>query len=118
MSMFNSFVDELDKLGLAPSMTMPFPGENNRSLRSGTKTSTVRVGSERGRYKPNMEYSATNYKGQPLGVRIRVQSIETVPLSGVDAVTRTGTAESIQRKHGTQLSEQVDVVRFVVLGGV
>lgn len=107
--------DELSKLALAPSMTMPFPGTYNRALLAGTKTSTVRTGAERGRYKPGMTYEATSYKGQPLGVKVRVQTVETTPLSGVDAKTRVGTAQSIQGKHGTSLAEQVEVVRFQVV---
>lgn len=106
------------KLGLAPANTMPFSSEYNRSLRAGTKNSTVRVGAERGRYQKGAEYAATSYTGQPLGVRLKILSVETVPLSGVDALTRVGTSESIQRKHGTRPNELVDVVRFEVLGGM
>jgi hypothetical protein len=115
MSIFTSFMDELQKLGLAPSNTIPFPGEYMRGLRAGTKNSTVRVGAERGRYSRGMTYEVTNMKGQPVGVKIRVLSVEKTLLSGVDQLTRVGTMEMIQRKHGTQPSEQVDVVRFEVV---
>lgn len=108
----------LKKLGLAPSNTIPFPGEYMRGLRAGTKNTTVRVGEERGRYMKGMTYEVTNMKGQPVGVRIKVTDVETMPLSGVDQRTRLGTMEMIQRKHGTQPNELVDVVRFEVLGGM
>jgi len=115
MMFYEAFISELQKIGAASSMSMPFPGESNKSLRAGTKTTTVRVGAERGRYSPGSTYAATNYKGQSLGMRVKVLAVEKTPLSGVDALTRVGKAAIIQREHGTSLAEQVDVVRFEVV---
>ena len=145
MSFYSSFIDELTKIsgygaGPPPSTMMPtkklptvrrpteyyikkigaempFPGRYRPALLRGTKNSTVRTGPEMGKYQPGMTYNATSYKGQPYGVRIKVNTVRKMPLTALDSVTRVGTANMVSRNRGLTSGAQVEVIKFQVKRG-
>lgn len=111
MSLYTSFIDELEKL----SADMPFPSQYRRSLLRGTKSTSVRTSAEMGKYSPGMTYRAVSYKGQPIGVNIHVHSINRIPASALAANTNTRSAKATMRKTGVQPSEMVEIIRFNVV---
>jgi hypothetical protein len=110
-------LSHLRKLEKTAQMQMPFPGQYRESLQRGIKSSTVRVGAEMGKYVKGGVYQATNYKGQPYGVSVKVHSIEKMPMSALDAATRKGTTGMISRKFGMSPADPVEVIRFEVQRG-
>lgn len=111
MTLYSSFIAELEKL----STDMPFPSQYRRSLLRGTKNTSVRTSAEMGKYQPGMTYQATNYKGAPIGVNIKVNSVSRIPASALAANTSNRSAKATIRKTGIQPSETVEVVRFNVV---
>ena len=111
MTFYASFIDELEKL----SADMPFPSQYKRSLLRGTKNTTVRTSAEMGKYAPGMTYQATSYKGKPIGVNVKVNSINRVPASALAANTSNRSAKATIRKTGIQPSETVEIFRFNVV---
>lgn len=61
--------------------TMPFPKEYKKVLQHGRKNVTIRIQQEVGRYRRGQIYQATDYKGNPFNIEIKILDVIKVPLS-------------------------------------
>lgn len=67
---------------------IPFPPRYRKALEKGTKTVTMRIGDEQGKYRKGMVLDAASYDGDDWGFRVEVLGVVTKPLSEMPAKVR------------------------------
>lgn len=95
---------------------MSFPTSYKRALLNKTKTKTIRIRDQIGKYRTGRTYRAQSYAGKVWDIKIKIASVRLTTLNklpefGIPART----ISSIRRKHGVSLSEKVDLILFRVL---
>jgi D-alanyl-D-alanine dipeptidase len=63
--------------------TMPFPREYKKHLQRGRKDTTIRIQKEVGKYRRGKTYDATDYKGNPFDIEIKVLDVIYTPFKKV-----------------------------------
>ena len=95
---------------------MPFPTNYKRSLSNKTKTVTIRIFNQIGKYIVGRIYSAKSYAGKTWGIKIKIVNIRQTTLGrlaefGIPAHS----IDAIRRRMKTSSDEKVDLIRFRVL---
>ena len=88
-------------------MDMYFPPQYKKALLNRKKNVTIRVGSERGKYKVGRVYNAKSYAGRDWGVKVKIVKVmkitkeelgDYIPLRSVKAIKSYGRVELIRFK--------------------
>lgn len=90
--------------------TMPFPKEYKRTLKHKKKNVTIRIQQEVGKYKRGHVYQATDYKGNPFNIEIKILDVFKMPLSKIKKYV-----PEINRPEFKKLPKnaKVDIIKFI-----
>jgi len=93
-----------------------FPKEYARALKKGTKTVTLRVGPEAGKYKPGETYVAQTYEGTPLNLSVKIDSSIHAYLNDLEkqGIPKRSIA-SLRRKEGLSDKDLINLIRFSIV---
>ncbi len=95
---------------------MLFPSQYKKTLLSGKKNSTIRVGEEIGKYKAGNVYSAMSYAGREWDVKVKISSVNLIRIRelcdfGIPKISVDATC----RKEGLGLNDKVELIKFDIV---
>jgi hypothetical protein len=100
---------------------MPFPEEVASHIEG--KNLTLRVSDEQGKYQAGKIYDIGDYKGNPWGKRIKVLSVDTMPIKDYSHNKGQNTDIKTHKRYGPRWNlaqdfgnnELVDIIKFQTL---
>ena len=92
-------------------MNIPFPKEYQKYLQRGKKDVTIRTQKEIGKYKRNHVYDATDYKGNPFDIEIKILNIAGMTFG---KAKKHMTKDDLKRPElkNLQDKDKVEIIKF------
>lgn len=93
-----------------------FSSQYKQALLSKTKSSTIRIGAEIGKYKVGKIYSAKSYAGRTWNIKIKILNIFPSTLGELSKLgIPKRSIEATQKKEKISLNEKVELIRFEIV---
>lgn len=94
---------------------MPFPSQYKKSLLSGKKNTTIRIGAECGKYQKGKTYGAGSYAGADWNIEIRITSVTPTIIKELKTQGIPGSVvSSILKQKGVSEKTKADLIRFSI----